>query len=272
MKKPVLKPNELSTRGRRYPVRPDKKDKRDKLVHSLLAKPVTLPLTRCDLSQYLGPVKDQGQLGACTGFAYAGIREFLNNKKGPLPAGTQPAVFAPLYLYYKERQLENNINEDSGAEPRDGCKVLLNSGVCLENQDQYNIANYQTAPTPEMETEAGQYKILSYHRAMNLQELKNALAQGLCASVAMDVYESFEGNYTASSGEMKMPAKNEDLLGGHEVIAFGYDDNHTNYDNTKGAVHIRNSWGATWGQSGNFWMPYSYVVPKYVSDIWVPMA
>ena len=59
-----------------------------------------------------------------------------------------------------------------------------------------------------------------------------------------------------------MPKFGEGVLGGHAVLAVGYDD--------KGeCLIVRNSWGENWGQKGYFQMPYGYVVGKKLAqDFW----
>jgi len=59
-----------------------------------------------------------------------------------------------------------------------------------------------------------------------------------------------------------MPKTGEQPLGGHAVMAVGYDDK-------KGCVLVRNSWGPHWGESGYFWMPYEFISnPNLASDMW----
>ena len=54
----------------------------------------------------------------------------------------------------------------------------------------------------------------------------------------------------------------EKLLGGHAVMAVGYDDN-------KGHFVVRNSWGMEWGDNGYFYMPYEFIISdNYCSDFW----
>ena len=71
------------------------------------------------------------------------------------------------------------------------------------------------------------------------------------------------------------PVKNQGNLGSctgnaYAGIAELQFKKYRNLDGSRGAFHIRNSWGRDWGQSGNFWMPYAYIVnPSYVSDLWV---
>jgi len=58
-----------------------------------------------------------------------------------------------------------------------------------------------------------------------------------------------------------MPASGEKVVGGHCVLAVGY-------DNSTRMFIIRNSWGADWGQSGYFMMPYEYMLGRLSSDFW----
>jgi len=58
-------------------------------------------------------------------------------------------------------------------------------------------------------------------------------------------------------------------MGGHEMVITGFDDNGTATD-SKGNVHtgllvLRNSWGETVGDNGNYYMTYDYFV-KFVTD------
>ena len=58
---------------------------------------------------------------------------------------------------------------------------------------------------------------------------------------------------------MNMPSKNESILGGHAVVAVGYDDASKRFI-------IRNSWGTGWGMKGYFTMPYDYLLHENLSD------
>jgi len=64
------------------------------------------------------------------------------------------------------------------------------------------------------------------------------------------------------------------VVGGHAVVAVGYDDNmkikNTNPGDveTTGAFLIRNSWGTRWGDGGYGWLPYDYVLRRLAVDWW----
>jgi C1A family cysteine protease len=68
-------------------------------------------------------------------------------------------------------------------------------------------------------------------------------------------------------GEIPLPGKGDSLLGGHAVLAVGYDDQRQIGDEP-GALLIRNSWGRDWGAAGYGWLPYAYVRRGLAGDFW----
>jgi C1A family cysteine protease len=66
----------------------------------------------------------------------------------------------------------------------------------------------------------------------------------------------------ARSGNAPMPAPSERAIGGHAVVAVGYEDANQWFV-------VRNSWGTNWGLSGYFTMPYAYLIQTgLASDFW----
>jgi len=240
---------------RKYLLKKDSHDLRDKVYSAIIEHAGQLPAC-VDLRSLCSPVVDQGALGSCTANAIAsGLREFLL-----LQAKHTLVPLSRLFLYYEERKLENTINEDSGAMIRDGMKVLQTMGVCPEAEQPYNIAKFTKAPTAKDIADAVKYKISEYHRVTSLTLLKATLFANQPVVVGIDVYESFESDAVATTGVVPMPVADEQLLGGHAVLAVGYDD-------TKKQVIVRNSWGAGWGDKGYFYLPYDYFA-THVSDMW----
>jgi C1A family cysteine protease len=73
------------------------------------------------------------------------------------------------------------------------------------------------------------------------------------------VYESFESPAVEKTGALDLPKPEEKSVGGHAVMAVGYDDSTERF-------LIRNSWGADWGLQGYFTMPYVYLENRNLSD------
>jgi C1A family cysteine protease len=77
-----------------------------------------------------------------------------------------------------------------------------------------------------------------------------------------------------ADGKIPYPAKSERVVGGHAIVAVGYDDALTinaqaaGAPETKGALLIRNSWGPSWGDAGYGWLPYQYVLDGLAVDWW----
>jgi len=242
---------------------PDHFDPRDQLFEAAPQFFIGAIPPSIDLRELCSPVRDQGQLGACTGFAITAMREFWELKcQSPTPM----VVLSPLFVYYQERLLENTINQDAGAMIRDGMKVLTKIGVCPEVDMPYDITKFTQAPLAQAVADAAQFLITSYKRVTTLNGLKHALAGGTPAVLGIRVYASFESQAVAQTGVVPMPGPNEQLLGGHAVLCVGYKDDST--VDGGGSLIVKNSWSDGWGDKGYFYLPYAYVQPKLMTDIW----
>lgn len=244
----------LSPAGRRYGYRRDAPDYRDFGAMRLEA-PFTVPAL-VDLEGYCGPVRDQGSLGACTAFAGCGMREFLARRYE-----SESEVFSPLFLYYKERELDGVLDQgDTGSTGRTSVRVMNEFGICLEADDAYSVEQLSVAPNVNQKAEALRYKGGAYHRLLGISDMRECLASGYVFVVGFTVYESFEiGHWTV----MPMPKHGERELGGHEVLFIGYND-------ATQMFKVRNSWGAQWGENGNFYFPYAAASdPKILQDAWI---
>jgi len=232
---------------------PDIPDNRDYLYGVVRKIPARLP-AKVDLRSGCSPVEDQQALGSCTANALAGALEYLMRKDK-----VKFADMSRLFIYYNERVIEHSVKTDAGAMIRDGIKTLAKQGACTEKSWPYDIARFAAKPVKKCYTEALDYQILTYARLNTLDEMRACLADGYPFVFGFSVYEGFETQKVARSGVVEMPGAGERMLGGHAVLAVGYDD-------AVKRVIVRNSWGTGWGQKGYFTMPYAYLADRNLSD------
>jgi len=213
---------------------------------------------KVDLRSKCPPVYDQGQLGSCTANAIGAAHAFAQ-----LRQFNRDFMPSRLFIYFNERVMEHSVDTDSGAMIRDGMKSVAKLGVCSETLWPYDIAKFRDEPSDKCYTEAEKNQAIIYRRAIqNLHQLQGSLASGTPIVFGFSVYETFEGAEVARTGVVPMPKRKEKLLGGHAVLAVGYDDKSDRFI-------VRNSWGPKWGQRGYFTLPYAYVTnPQMAQDFW----
>lgn len=237
---------------RRYDWIRDSADPRD-LIFRAPRRFLGLPKKE-DLRLGCSPVEDQGQVGSCTGNSSVGDREFLEIKTG-VPFLNLSRLFA----YYLGRVAEHTTRQDAGAMIRDVVKGMAKVGTCTEALWPYDPKKVTTKPSAAAYADAAKRKITSYHRIVGLDDCRACLAEGYPFIFGFDVPESFEGEEIARTGIMAMPKKGERIVGGHAVLAVGYDE-------AAQQLIVRNSWGVDWGIKGYFKMPYGYILNSKLSD------
>ncbi|HEX3590256.1 MAG TPA: C1 family peptidase [Pseudonocardiaceae bacterium] len=265
-------PTRPPTRRRiaRYGWVADLPDARDHLFSAPRIALAALPPS-ADVSGTLPPCYDQGRIGSCTANAIAGAFEFALRKQ-------ELADFMPsrLFIYYNERAVEGHPHTDSGAQIRDGPRSVGKQGVCAETEWPYDDtpADESTGlfpagardgerPADQCYTDALSNRAITYQRVtQHLDQLRGCLAAGYPFVFGFTVYDSFESQQVALTGEAQLPQPGEQVLGGHAVLATGYDDSQQRF-------LVRNSLGTGWGKDGYFGMPYAYLTDRgLASDFW----
>ena len=238
-----------------YGWRPDLPDYRDLMYAAPQALMKKLP-SKVDLRKFCPPVYNQGELGSCTANAIGAAFEFELMKQNK----AKDFIPARLFIYYNERVMEQTVNIDNGAEIRDGVKSVNKQGVCPEEMLPYDINKFAEKPNAACYKAALGHQVLSYHRVQRtLEQMKSCLAEGFPFVFGFTVFDSFESKEVSKAGKLNLPEKSEKILGGHAVLAVGYDDADKRFI-------VRNSWGTDWGLKGYFTMPYVYLTEENLSD------
>jgi C1A family cysteine protease len=259
--------------------RPDLPDIRDyqtesDTIQKILSKSEALKATpkqqpnSIDLRSWCSPIEDQGDLGSCTANAGVGLIEYFERR-----AFGKYLDASRLFLYKATRTLAGDKG-DTGAQLRDTMKALVLFGVPPEQYYPYDINQFDQEPSAFCYAFAQRYKAVQYYRLdppgtplfKRLNIIKTNLAANLPSMFGFTVYSSIY-DATNKPGEIPYPVPGDKVVGGHAVVAIGYDDS-MKIGITKGALLIRNSWGETWGEKGYGWLPYKYIEDGLADDFW----
>lgn len=208
---------------------------------------------RVDLRSKMPPIIDQGELGSCTAAALCGVVGYLDPK----------LTGSILFLYYNERVIEGTIPYDAGAYIHTGVNSLKKTGICEQKLWPYDISKFAIKPPNNCYTDALKHKALTVKNIKNdIYSMKSALLAGHPFAVGIQLHSSFESDYVTRTGIVKMPLKDDNVLGGHAVVCVGYVE-------SKKCWIMRNSWGRGWGDKGYFYLPFEYLTSNNLtSDLW----
>lgn len=232
------------------------------LPHLVVNHVANLP-PAATLKAYCPVAYNQARLGSCTANAICHYLKMLDPNRG------KPGAFEPSrnFLYSCEQIMENPGQplRDRGADAIDGCSIIRTIGICAESDYPYlvdpktqEVTNALQIPTRKMYAAAAQHKVPIQvvdvtDNGSLLSTIQTLINQNTPVLMAFDVFAGLESEECLKTGILSMPTAAELSampLGGHEVLCVGYD---TKY------VHILNSWGTDWGQSGYFMMPVEYL-------------
>lgn len=233
----------------------------------LQAVTARLPV-QVDLRSSCSPIEDQGNLGSCTACAGVGLMEYFERK-----AYSKYVNASRLFLYKTTRNILGWTG-DQGAYLRNTMQSMVLFGLPPESSWPYNINNFDTEPTAFAYSYASNYKTTLYYKldppgtpaSVLLTNIKTKLSAGLPSMFGFTVYSSIN-NTGNGNGDITYPRAGESVLGGHAVVAVGFNDSKV-IDNRRGALLIRNSWGSSWGERGYGWLPYDYVLSGLAVDFW----
>lgn len=205
--------------------------------------------TVVDLRSSCGPIKDQGQEGACTAHAGTEGGEWIYRKY----FSKQP-IFSPQYTYAKELIYDGDFPQDNGSDGTTLCEVTITNGFCELSAYPY-VAGDILMPTAAQDLNAAQWKIVgAYHGLVGSGTALSVITDPVPwpVEIGFTVYSSFESDEVANTG-IYNPQPGESVLGGHETLIVGCDIGTVPTLRPAGcppAVLVQNSWGTGWGWKG----------------------
>jgi C1A family cysteine protease len=213
-----------------------------------------------DLRPLCPPVYSQGALGSCTANALAAAIEYNQMRTGQ-------TTFVPsrLFIYYNERSLQGQTEQDAGARIRNGIKTVVRQGAPPEELWPYLPAAIYSEPHPEVYAAAKLNLVTRYSRVpRDLSVMQACLVEGFPIVFRCLCFTSMED--VGPDGLIPMPKPGERTTKTHCMLIVGY-------GNAGKTFLVRNSWGPMWGIEGYGKMPYAYILStKLTSDFWTIRA
>ncbi|HYK46931.1 MAG TPA: C1 family peptidase [Parafilimonas sp.] len=249
---------------------PDKVDVRDWIYQPLLA-PLPDQIINCDK---VPAILNQGQEGACTGFAMAANINFhlaVNGRckaEDVLKLGASPRMLYELARKYDEWPGEHY----EGSSARGTIKGWVAHGVVQREKWKDNVTGLnhfdETMAKQALDIPAG-----AYYRVMhrNIRDMQAALFEAgilFCTLMVHDGWDdpknsskTYHYNSADETKTIKLPIieRSGRANDGHAVAIVGY---------TREGFIIQNSWGRGWGNKGFAVLPYEDWM-LHASDCWV---
>jgi C1A family cysteine protease len=268
---------------------PTRKGKTKEIERSLgkLTFPYPPPSKHYNNLKWCPPIEDQRALGSCTAQAGVGLLEYFERR-----SFGKHIDASRLFLYKVTRNLLHWTG-DTGAYCRTTMAAIAMFGVAIEEYWPYTDSHpqFDEEPTSFVYSMAQNFQGLVYHRLDGVQasipletRIKIMIAFGWPLMFGFSCYQSLFDSQVGTTGEIPFPTPSESRIGGHAVVAVGYDDQkkiqnpRVGGQETKGAFLIRNSWGTNWGcippnapvgmTRGYGWLPYEYLEQGLASDWW----
>ena len=244
----------------------------------IAATPLESLPKRVDLRGFAPVVYDQGRLATSTAQALACVIQMMQKKEH-----VQTWIPSRLFIDYNQRQRGKSVVPskpyfnatlselklltfrrrgillagDQGCMLSDGVASLMTDGICPESL--WNPIHLTDVPPESVYAAASAHKAVFERLPRNLNVIKSYLVNGYPIVFGFAAYSSFENEKTVVSGIVNLPKSNEILIGGHAGVLLTYDDTYQRF-------MVRNSMGKSWGMSGNFTIPYSYLMNTNLSD------
>jgi len=251
---------------------PDIRDyvpQREEVVQRLQSlEPLAAVGEKADWRDYFGLIADQGPLATSVPHACAGLVQYFERRA--TGRVLEPSV---LFVYQVAKRLLG-WRGDSGVTIRTALRAIAQFGLPPANAWPDDPPRAARWPDAHAYAAAWRPPHLSYVRLDGwdepgrnvLQAVRCWLAAGFPCVCGFPV----PGPLPLES-EIPYPTLFDSVRGGQAVIAVGYDDRRRCLAG-RGALLLRSSWGAGWGESGYGWLPYAYVRKHLAVDFWTLLS
>lgn len=228
---------------------------------------------------FLTDADDQGPLNSSTAHAVLGMIEYFERREGRTFSGSR------LFLYKVARNLRNRRSDlcaDTGADLRTTLKAVRQFGIPSEElwpDDPTLVDKEPPAFVYHAAKPVADFRFVRVFAPAHQppqpghfpESVDAALTQrNLLMSILARGYPIMFGFSVPSSisREPDIPLRPDYdcYLGGMAVLATGYEMHH--YGRNQGALRIRASWGTSWGDDGNGWLPATCIESGLASDFW----
>ncbi|MCL6218713.1 C1 family peptidase [Zunongwangia pacifica] len=209
--------------------------------------PEDLPI-EYDLSEFLPPIGDQGQLGSCSSWA---VSYYLKSLQEHIESGAPyslATIFSPSFTY---NQL--TMGACGGTSIAETLDLVQEVGVCSLELFPYDDSGCSEQPNETQIAQAARARISEFRSLSGenmIAEMKTLLLQQ--QPIVIGAYLSSEFGKIDRLGltayrEHAVDYENGDC---HAMLVVGYSDE---YD----AFKVVNSWGENWGSDGFVWIDYA---------------
>jgi len=242
----------------------DPKDHKPLKLTAPILEKIQATTNMIDYTSEMSPVKNQGSLGSCVGFAVVAMKEWQEQQEHleELMEGKKYKRAAKHYdlseqwMYYKCKEIDYWPGEE-GTSIRFAMQILNRVGVPCEKAWPYNDS-YVGKPKRWANLVSKWALGGEYIRMSSPEDIINSL--GTNGPLAIGVAVFLEMFYATSNGIVNYPSDPNQMYGGHAICLVGWNPETRMFK-------FKNSWGTSWGQSGYGYLSYDYI-RDFCWDAW----
>lgn len=226
--------------------------------HEYAARRVAAPTPslppRANLRPWQSPVWDQGARRTCAPFAWKSAAEYLQIRDARIAGAPKKPVdsLSAYSLAYAARVFVVGAQpaSDPGFLNADLASAIETWGISRAAFWPDDEDHYARPPDERAVEDAASRRGLLALPLPTLRHLKASLAQGFPVVVGFALAESAESAEAARAGHFATPSPADPIVGAHDALAVGYDDE-------RAQVDVKNSWGNGWGDGGYGTLEYA---------------